>query len=427
MAEFRTISPVSRPVCGVIRPPGSKSLTNRALVLAALAEGESRLTGVLDSDDTRVMIESLRRLGLGVNQDIDGCRVEIKGGGGRIPADEGDLELQNSGTSIRFLTALCCLGQGVYRLDGNARMRERPIQPLIDALESWQVDVRSEHGTGCPPVLVRANGLRAAAIRVSGEISSQYLSALLMVAPCADGNVSIEVQGELVSRPYVDMTLAVMRSFGGRIEEAETGRFRTEGGGYRGTDYKIEPDASAASYFFAAAAVTGGEVTVQGLSNVSLQGDIGFVDVLENMGCTVDWGEDAVTVRGGELRGVDVDMNAISDTAQTLACVAPFAVGPTHIRNVEHMRAKETDRVSALVTELRKLGLDARERADGLTIVPGEMHAADIATYDDHRMAMSFAILGLRQPGVRILDPGCTAKTYPNYFADLDRLCVGAR
>ena len=427
MTDAIDITVVSRPVRGTIRPPGSKSLTNRALILAALAEGESHLAGVLDSDDTRVMIESLRRLGLPIDRDGKQCRVRVEGCRGRIPVDRANLELQNSGTSIRFLTALCSLGRGEFRLDGNARMRERPIQPLLDALRLWGVDVRSENGTGCPPVLVRADGLSEGKIAVSGKISSQYLSALLMVAPCAGGPVAVDVQGELVSRPYVDMTLAVMRSFGGQVDEPKAGQFRTCGGGYAGVDYEIEPDASAASYFFAAAAVTGGEATVQGLSRRSLQGDIGFVDALQQMGCDVDWRDDSVTVRGGALRGIDVDMNAISDTAQTLACVAPFAEGPTRIRNVAHMRVKETDRVQALVIELRKLGLRIDEKSDGLTIHPGVMQPAEIETYDDHRMAMSFAVLGLRQPGVRILDPGCTAKTYPGFFADLDRLCEAAR
>ncbi len=244
-----------------------------------------------------------------------------------------------------------------------------------------------------------------------------------MAAPCAQQRVEIQVQGTLVSRPYLEMTLAVMQAFGVVTEQLEGDLFRITPQSYVGRTYAIEPDASAASYFFAAAAITGGTLTIAGLSRRSLQGDVRFVDVLEQMGCTVQWSDDSVSITGGPLRGVDVDMNAISDTAQTLAAVATFAEGPTRIRNVAHMRHKETDRVAALVSELQRLGLTAREFDDGLEIVPGPMQPATIHTYDDHRMAMSFALIGLRQPGIRIADPGCTAKTYPHFFDDLSRLC----
>ncbi len=427
MSETIEILPVVRPVVGTARPPGSKSLTNRALVVAALAAGTSRLTGVLDSEDTRVMVESLRRLGLRLTYNTESSTIELQGGGGQVPAGSADLWLENSGTSIRFLTALCALGRGRYRLDGNARMRERPIAPLIDALRDWGVSITSELGTGCPPVVVIADGLPGATVEVAGNLSSQYLSALLMAAPCAAGPVEIRLRGPLVSRPYIDMTLAVMRGFSASCVEPIAGTFQIENSGYRGTEYDIEPDASAASYFFAAAAVTGGEVTVTGLGQDALQGDVAFVDVLARMGCRVERQAAAITVRGGALRGIDVDMNAISDTAQTLAAVAPFAAGPTSIHNVAHIRHKETDRIAALVTELRRLGLKVDEQPDGLTIHPGPMHGATIETYNDHRMAMSFAVLGLRQAGVRISNPGCTAKTYPRFFDDLERLCGAAR
>lgn len=425
------IEPVSGPVRAAIRPPGSKSLTNRALVLAALARGESRLTGVLDSVDTRVMIDSLRRLGRAVDHDPQRSTVQMAGllrhalvsPGGWI--HEVALNLENSGTSIRFLTALCTLLPRLWivRLDGNARMRERPIQPLVDALRQWGADVRCELETGCPPVVVRGGGLRGGEVVVAGDLSSQYLSALLMVAPCAEGDVTVRVAGPLVSRPYVEMTIRVMRDFGATVQEPAENVFHISAGGYQGREYAIEPDASAASYFFAAAAVTGGRVTVEGLSRSSLQGDVQFVEVLEQMGCRAEWGSDSITVHGGPLIGVDVDMNDISDTAQTLAAVAPFAAGPTRIRGVAHMRHKETDRVAALVAELRKLGLEVQEHPDGLTIHPGPMHGASIATYDDHRMAMSFAVLGLRQPGIVIENPACTSKTYPRFFDDLARVC----
>ena len=421
------IQPVRRPIQGEIRPPGSKSITNRALIIAALARGTSRLSGVLDSVDTRVMIDSLQRLGIDVEVDLANCIFTVHGRGGELPANEAELWCENSGTSIRFLTALCAVGSGDYRLDGNTRMRERPIAPLVEALKSAGADIRCESDNGCPPVRLGAQGLPGGTITVDGGLSSQFLSALLMVSPVARQQQTIAVSGELVSRPYVDMTIAMMRDFGATVEEPQPNQFVVSPTGYQGRSYEIEPDASAASYFFAAAAVTGGSVTVQGLKRDALQGDIAFVDALVRMGCQAEWHESSVTLTGGDLRGIDIDMNAISDTAPTLACVAPFAKGPTRIRNVAHMRIKETDRVSAVVTELRKAGLTVEEHPDGMTIHPGPIQPAKIATYDDHRMAMSFSLLGLRAPGISILDPGCTSKTYPNYFDDLDSTCATAR
>jgi 3-phosphoshikimate 1-carboxyvinyltransferase len=419
----RLITPVSRPIQGTVRPPGSKSLTNRALIVAALADGRSRLTGTLDSQDTQVMIESLRKLGIDVRHQSTAQTIEVVGCGGRPPAQAADLQLENSGTSIRFLTPLCTLGQGEYRLDGNPRMRQRPIRDLIDALNRLGADTVCDPNTGCPPVTVRAAGLPGGTTQVAGDISSQFLSGLLMAAPGARSPVTIELSGVLVSEPYVDMTLGVMRHFGVAVDRSTPGRFVIQPQSYRAADYDIEPDASAASYFFAAAAVTGGRVTVEGLSRDALQGDVRFVEALEQMGCRVEWQNSRITVIGGPLRGIDIDMNAVSDTAQTLAAVAPFAEGPTRIRNIAHVRHKETDRIAAVATELRRLGLHVDEHDDGLTIHPGPLHEAVIHTYDDHRMAMSFALVGLRQPGVRIADPQCTAKTYPHFFDDLDKLC----
>jgi 3-phosphoshikimate 1-carboxyvinyltransferase len=410
----------------MVRPPGSKSLTNRALVIAALARGVSRLTGVLDSQDTRVMIESLRRLGLAVEQDVAANVVEIAGGAGTIPATQADLWLENSGTSIRFLTALCTLGAGEYRLDGNARMRERPIGELAAALRQLGADVQCALGNECPPVAVRARGLTGGTARVGGGISSQYLSALLMASPAAAGPVEIEIAGPLVSEPYVEMTLAVMRAFGVQCRSGVPGVFHLLPQVYEAREYAIEPDASAASYFFAAAAITGGTVTVRGLPRDALQGDVAFVDALVRMGCSVADSPDGITVRGGTLCGIDIDMNAISDTAQTLAAIAPFARGPTRIRNVAHIRHKETDRIAAVATELRRIGQQVDEHPDGLTIHPAPIIPATIDTYDDHRMAMSFALVGLRSPGIRIANPECTGKTYPRFFEDLRRLCEGA-
>lgn len=436
MPHTLEIRPVLRPVIGSIRPPGSKSLTNRALVLAALAQGQSTLTGVLDSVDTQVMIQSLRQLGLKIEQDLAAKTISLTGCGGTLrsnppgpdnPVDVTDLRLENSGTSIRFLTAMCCIGRGRYRLDGNARMRERPIAPLVAALKEAGVDIRCELGTDCPPVVIDTCGLPGGEWAVDGNLSSQYLSALLMTAPCAQSDVALRVRGELVSRPYVDMTIANMRQFGAEVSEPSPNLFQIAAKPYQACPYDIEPDASAASYFFALAAVTGGDIRVEGLNREALQGDVAFVDALFRMGCQVEYGATSIRVIGGPLRGIDIDMNAISDTAQTLACVAPFADSPTRIRNVAHMRLKETDRVAAVVTELRKLGLNVEEHDDGMTIHPSPLHGGTVATYDDHRMAMSFSLLGLRQPGIVIADPGCTSKTYPDYFTDLDSLCQAAR
>jgi 3-phosphoshikimate 1-carboxyvinyltransferase len=414
----------SGPLRGSIRPPGSKSITNRALVCAALAEGESLLAGVLDSEDTQVMIESISRLGIRVDHDRAAQTLRVWGCGAQLPVHQGDLYVANSGTTMRFLTAMVTLGDGTFRLDGTPRMCERPIQDLLDALGQLGANARSELGNGCPPVIVEAAGLPGGRATIAGNISSQFLSGLLMAVPCARGPVELRVAGALVSQPYVRITLAVMRSFGVELLTHDLGEFHTPGRlRYHGCDYAIEPDASAASYFFAAAAITGGEVTVKGLSAGSIQGDVAFCNCLKAMGCAVDYGPDAITVRGNRLRGnLSVNMNAISDTVQTLAAVALFADGPIEITGIAHIRHKETDRIHALATELRKLGAEVDERPDGLRIIPGILHGAKIATYDDHRMAMSMALVGLAAAGVVILDPDCTKKTYPGFFEDLTRL-----
>jgi 3-phosphoshikimate 1-carboxyvinyltransferase len=322
---------------------------------------------------------------------------------------------------------MLALGNGRFRLHGTPRMHERPIQDLIDSLAALGCRATSETGNGCPPVVVEARGLPGGTARVRSDVSSQFLSGLLLAAPYATSPITLEVAAALVSQPYVTMTLDVMRAFGVDVAAAgDLKSFTIPGGRYSAREYDVEPDASAASYFFAAAAVTGGEVTVEGLTRRALQGDVALVDVLAQMGCEVRESADGLTVRGPRrLRGVDVDMNPISDTVQTLSVVALFADGPTTIRGVAHIRHKETDRIAAPSAELRKLGAIVVEREDGLTITPPADggRGAEIDTYDDHRMAMSFALAGLRIPGVAIRDPGCTAKTYPEFFADLRRLC----
>ncbi|HWB11181.1 MAG TPA: 3-phosphoshikimate 1-carboxyvinyltransferase [Pirellulales bacterium] len=410
------------PLHASIRPPGSKSITNRALVCAALAEGRSTLSGALDSEDTRVMIAALEKLGIGIAARLAEASVEVRGCGGRLPAGGGEFYVANSGTTVRFLAAMISLAQGEFRLDGTPRMRERPIGDLVESLRQLGVDARAESPGDCPPVLIRAAGLRGGRATVRGDVSSQFLSGLLLAAPYAAQPVTLFVEGELVSQPYVTMTLAVMEAFGVSVSRDGLREFRLPRSAYRGRPYAIEPDASAASYFFAAAAITQGEVTVEGLSKASLQGDVAFVDVLKQLGCQVSYGADHIHVTGGRLRGVTVNMNAISDTVQTLAAVALFADGPTTITGVGHIRHKETDRIAALATELRKLGAIVEESPDGLRITPRQLRGAAIDTYHDHRMAMSLALVGLRQPGVIIRDPGCTAKTYPGFWHDLRSL-----
>ncbi len=424
LPEAITLQPVGA-VCGSIRPPGSKSLSNRALICAALADGTSRLTGLLDSQDTRVMVTALQQVGLHVEPDWPGATVVLQGRGGSIPADSAEIDIANSGTSVRFLTAMLCLGRGRFRVDGNPRMRQRPIADLVDALRQLGGQLECPSHTGCPPVEITAGGLSGGHVEIRGNISSQFLSGLLMAAPYASGPVEIQVVGPLVSVPYVEMTLQVIQAFGGQVsvqQGAEGLRYSTQPHCYRAGDYQIEPDASAASYFAAAAAVTGGQVTLEGLSRHSLQGDVEFFDKLAAMGCQVTWAPTSVTVQGGSLRGISADMNAISDTVMTLAVVALFAETPTMLTNIAHIRHKETDRLAAVAAELRKLGASVDEQADRLHISPGELKPARLATYDDHRMAMSLALVGLRIPGVIIEDPGCTRKTYPQYFDDLCRL-----
>jgi len=424
MTDSLAITPLVRPAAASLRPPGSKSITNRALVCAALAEGTSTLSGALDSEDTQVMIAALGKLGIDVAVRDGGQTLEIAGCGGTLPVTSADLYVANSGTTVRFLTALVALGHGRYRLDGTPRMRERPIQDLLDTLAELGVRARSEQPGGCPPVMIEAAGLPGGRATTRGDVSSQFLSGLLMAAPYAASELELSIAGQLVSQPYIRMTLSVMRSFGIAIETDELERFRIAAPRkYRGTRYDIEPDASAASYFWAAAAISGGRVTVEGLSRESLQGDVAFCDCLAQMGCPIVAAADRITAVGGALRGIDVDMNAISDTVQTLSAVALFA----RIRGVGHIRHKETDRIGALATELRKFGATVEEHSDGLTIVPGKLRGATIDTYHDHRMAMSLSLVGLRVPGVVINDPGCTAKTYPGFFDDLARLNAGAR
>ncbi|WP_380026897.1 3-phosphoshikimate 1-carboxyvinyltransferase [Effusibacillus consociatus] len=424
------IQPVQQPLNAVVEVPGSKSISNRALPIAALATGTSTLRNMLFSDDSRYFMSCLQKLGFQLEIDEDTKTVVVEGLGGTLPSHDGilDLFVGNAGTAARFLTAFVSIGVGTYRIDGIPRMRERPIQDLIDALQTLGVSIRSELGTGCPPVLVEANGLPGGEVSIPGNKSSQYLSALLLTAPYANRDVEIKVSGELLSAPYIDMTIRMMSQFGVQVETHGDNVFHIAAGQrYKARDYIVEPDASSASYFAAAPAIAGGRVRVTNLSRDSLQGDALFAGLLEQMGCQVRWGTDYIEVEkrdGQTLRGIDVDLNEMSDTTMTLAVVAPFASTPTTIRNIGHIRIKETDRIHAVVTELRKLGVQVEEWEDGMRIYPAsQIRPAEIDTYDDHRMAMAFALVGLRVNGVKIKDPGCVSKTFPTYFEVFTKMC----
>jgi len=422
--------------------PGSKSITNRALLLAALAEGASELVGGLESDDTVVMRGALAALGIDVA--IDGSTWRVAGRGGRFALPTHPLDCGNSGTTARFLTAALTLAPGPVVVDGNARMRERPISDLVSALRALGAGVEFEGGSECPPVRILGGGLPGGPARIDGRRSSQYVSAVLQAAPYATRDVELSfVDGVIVSRPYIELTLDVMRSFGARVEWRGTAtdeRIWVEAGRrYQASRYAIEPDASSAAYPFCAAAIAGGRATVAGVPAHSLQADFKILGLLERMGCRIEREGDRVTVvgpgaggaistnttstpstttaSGARLRSLgEIDMNDFPDAVLAYAVVCLFADGPTTIRNVANLRIKETDRLAALETELRKLGAGAVAGPDWLRIEPAPLHGAEIATYDDHRMAMAFALAGLRVPGVVILDPGCVSKTWPGYF-----------
>ncbi len=414
------IRPLDSPPDAEIRVPGSKSVTNRALVAAALADGESTLENPLLSDDSFWLMKSLHDLGFDV--DVDGEDIRIIGQNSIIPERDIEVFVGNAGTAARFLPPMLSLGGGPYRVDGTPRMRERPIGDLVDAMRSLGCSVGYADVDGRFPLVVEGGGMRGGKARVEGGKSSQFLSGVMLSAPYARSAVELEVAGDLVSKPYIGITTDVMRSFGVEVEEID-GRYAIKPSRYRAREYAVEPDASGASYFLAAAAVSGGRVRVPGLGRGSRQGDLRFVEILRSMGCEVDIAEEYVEVRGpGRLSGVGADMNDISDTFITLAAIAPFADGETVITNIEHTRHQETDRVAAVATELSRLGVEVEERRDGLTIHPGEITPAPVETYDDHRIAMSFALVGLMAPGVRIANPACVSKTMPDYFDRLDSL-----
>jgi 3-phosphoshikimate 1-carboxyvinyltransferase len=435
------IRPLKKPPVATIQVPGSKSITNRALVLACLSAKESAcdLRGALRSEDTEIMIACLQHLGFRVETDWTESIIHVDRNKERtiIPAVEADLFVGNSGTTMRFLTALVTLGHGRYRLDGIPRMRQRPIEDLLSGLRQLGVKAASEAENGFPPVIIESTGLKGGKAKIKADVSSQFLSGLLMVSPFAQHDVAIDIEGKMVSNAYVLMTIIMMERLGLKVDMETTLEFaglptdispfahfqipRKES--FQAKAINIEPDATAASYFFGAAAISQGEVSVPGIDYWdSIQGDTRFASILGRMGCQVS-GEGNLKVKGGPLSAIDEeDMNDMSDCVMTLAAVACFAEGPTTIRNVAHIRYKETDRLKALANELRKVGAEVEEFPDGLKITPRPLHGAEIETYNDHRMAMSMALIGLKVPGIVIRNPGCVAKTYPRFFEDLELL-----
>ncbi len=419
------ITPVST-VDATVAVPGSKSLTQRALIAAALADGTSRLIGPLASEDTHYTSRALEQMGVTVERGDDVWLVH--GNGGKLKTPDKEIFLGNNGTATRFLTSFVALGHGDFRIDGEERMRERPIGPLMEALQGWGVEISSEQGTGCPPLLIKSKGLDGGATVLPEGKSSQYVSSLLLVAPYAAQAATLEVRGEVFSKPYVAMTLSVMSDFGVSVDcNEEFTSFVIPQGSYRAMDYEIEGDASNASYFWAAAAVTGGRVTVSNVPVPSLQGDAGVVPLLARMGCEVSMDGGGISLKGGDrLEGITVDMGDMPDVVPTLAVVAAFAHGKTVINNIAHLRIKECDRLTATLAELVKMGAEVEE-GDDYMIIHGDggvrLHGAVIETYNDHRMAMSFAVAGLKVPGVQITGEDCVAKSFPDFWERFAKLC----
>ena len=401
--------------------PGSKSYTHRVLVAAALAKGESSILNGLKSEDTHLTIYALRQMGVEIAEDKDRWRV-TGCGGGFAPRDEA-IYLGNSGTSMRLMTALAVLGEGKYILNGTERMHQRPIGKLLDSLTQAGAHAQAVRQNACPPVVIDGQNLTGGRVQLDCSDSSQYLSALLFIAPCTQNGMQIEVIRGPVSRPYIDMTIAVMACFGISVERKAYSFFTVKGGQvYQPTQVIVEPDASNASYFWAAAAITGASITVKGVHSHSRQGDVGFVEVLRQMGCDVNKFNDEINVTGRLLKSIDVDMAHMPDLVPTLAVVAAFADGTTRIRNVGHLKVKESNRLHAVATALARMGIDVETDNSEITICGGKPRGAVIDTYNDHRMAMSFAVAGLVAPGVFIRDEACVNKSFPSFWEVFETL-----
>ncbi len=417
------------PVAFEVPVPGSKSLTNRALIAAAHAVGTSRITNASFSDDSRILSSSLDLLGIPVVTLEKESAIVVHGPGAEKREPSGRFSMGNAGTAVRFFTSFLCTGKGSYVVDGDERMRERPIGELVEALRPLGADIRYGGKPGSPPLHIHAQGLRGGKAVLTGETSSQFVSSLLLSAPGAEGDVELEVRGDPASKPYIEITLDVMRAMGVAVERRGYSWFRvSKGSKYAAGEVAVESDGASANYFLAMAAATRGRARVRGIGSTSHQGEVQFVRILERMGCETEMGPDWIEVRGGPLRGVDVDMNDCPDSVQTLACVALFAKGGTRVRNVRNLRVKETDRIAALVAELAKLGAKVKEEPDGFTMVPpAPLKPAFVDTYRDHRMAMSFAVAAMAAPGIVIRDTECVSKSFPRFFETLEALGVKTR
>ncbi|ARD22420.1 3-phosphoshikimate 1-carboxyvinyltransferase [Shewanella japonica] len=424
MKQLR-LEPVEK-VSGVVNIPGSKSISNRALLLATLAKGKTTLTNLLDSDDIRYMLASLKQLGVQYELSDNNTVCELEGLGNPITAKQAEtLFLGNAGTAMRPLCAALTLGSGEFTLTGEPRMEERPIGDLVDSLRQLGANVTYLKNDGFPPLTINADGLNGGEVEIAGDLSSQFLTALLMVAPLTKDSVNINIKGELVSKPYIDITIALMAQFGVEVINHDYRRFEIKSGQQYVSPGKVlvEGDASSASYFLAAGAIQGGEVKVTGVGKLSIQGDVKFADVLEKMGADIEWGDDYIISRQAKLTAVDLDMNHIPDAAMTIATAALFAEGTTKITNIYNWRIKETDRLAAMATELRKVGATVEEGHDYISVTPpAELNTADIDTYNDHRMAMCFSMMAFAPCGITINDPDCTSKTFPTYFSEFARL-----
>ena len=415
------IKPVKPQVA--VQVPGSKSYTHRLLIAAALSDGPCRIANPLRSEDTLLTLDALQQMGIAVQHRED--LIEVKGAGGRLAPCNQPIYLANAGTSMRLLGGVVVLGRGRYVLTGSPRMCQRPMQALLDSLQQIGVDARSQNNNGCPPVIIQGGPYLGGRTTIDCSVSSQFLSALLLIAPCLEQGLDIEVSHGPVSRPYVNMTVDIMQTCGVRLERQDYSRFQVSGGQtYRSGDYRVEPDASQAGYFWAAAAVTGSRVKVRGINAGSQQGDVGLAELFGRMGCRVDYDADGIAVTGCDLQAIEVDMGHMPDVVPTLAVVAAFARGTTHIRDVSHLRAKECDRLAAVTRELGKMGIETRTGRDELIVIGGQPHGAEIETYNDHRIAMSFAVAGLKVPGMIIADERCVDKSFPNFWEVFGELYV---
>ena len=424
MTDVHVMQPFGGPILGVPEVPGSKSQTNRALLCAALAEGTSRLSGILLADDTEAMLEAVISLGAEIEADHESTSMEVKGIGGDLRFQDIVVDCRSSGTTSRFLLPVLVAGKGNVAIDGSAQLRSRPFNEQIKALRSLGCSLTETRAPGELPIEIVAEGVNGARVEISGATSSQFISGLMLAAPLYAGGLTIELTDTIVSRPYLDLTVKVMHDFGAVVEQPNESTYVIQQGQYRCADIEIEPDASAASYFFAAAAITQGNVKVDGLHRESCQGDIQFVDVLEKLGAKVTWGKNSIEVQGDRINGGTFDLQDFSDTAQTLASVAAFAESEVEIKGIGFIRVKETDRIAAVVSELTKCGVEVTETADGVIIKPDKwkLKGTSIETYDDHRMAMAMSLLGLRVPHIEITNPGCVTKTFPNFFSVLEKL-----